>query len=139
MADAQSFDHTAVVEEKAVMDVSAAIQRVFKDALVHDGLKIGIREVVKTIESKEAKMCVMSEACSEDAYKQLITALCKEKGVPLFTVPNDSKELGQWAGLYKMDKEGNPRKIIGASSVAVVDFGEESAEKEFLLSQKPSE
>ncbi|CAD2086074.1 40S ribosomal protein S12, putative [Plasmodium vinckei brucechwatti] len=136
MADAESVENNVVVEEKAVFDNITAIQKVIKNALVHDGLKIGIREVIKSIESKEAKVCFLSNVCSEPAYKKLVTALCAEKQIPLFMIDNDSKDLGQWSGLFKVDKEGNARKIIGASSVAVIDFGEESAERDFLMSQK---
>ncbi|CAD2086087.1 40S ribosomal protein S12, putative [Plasmodium chabaudi chabaudi] len=138
MADAESVENNVVVEEKAVFDNITAIQKVIKNALVHDGLKIGIREVIKSIESKEAKVCFLSNVCSEPAYKKLVTALCAEKQIPLFMIDNDSKDLGQWSGLFKVDKEGNARKIIGASSVAVIDFGEESAERDFLMSQKPT-
>ncbi|CRG99857.1 40S ribosomal protein S12, putative [Plasmodium relictum] len=135
MTDVESVDNNVVVEEKAVLDNTTAIQKVIKNAHVHDGLKVGIREVIKAIESKEAKVCFLSSVCSEPAYKKLITALCAEKNIPLFLVQNDSKDLGHWAGLYKLDKDGNARKIIGASSVAIVDFGEDSAEREFLMSQ----
>ncbi|CXI00504.1 40S ribosomal protein S12, putative [Plasmodium berghei] len=138
MADAESVDNNVVIEEKAVFDNVTAIQKVIKNALVHDGLKIGIREVIKSIESKEAKVCFLSNVCSEPAYKKLVTALCAEKQIPLFMIDNDSKDLGQWSGLFKVDKEGNARKIIGASSVAIIDFGEESAERDFLMSQKPT-
>ncbi|KMZ99879.1 hypothetical protein PVNG_06540 [Plasmodium vivax North Korean] len=51
-------------------------------------------------------------------------------------VENDSKDLGQWVGLFKLDKEGNARKIIGASSVSIIDFGEESAERDYLMQQQ---
>ncbi|SOV73877.1 40S ribosomal protein S12, putative [Plasmodium sp. gorilla clade G3] len=135
MSDVESVDNNVVVEEKAVFDNVTAIQKVIKNAHVHDGLKIGIREVIKSIESQEAKVCFLSDVCSEPAYKKLVTTLCAEKNIPLFMVQNDSKDLGHWAGLFKLDNEGNARKIIGASSVAVVDFGEDSAEKDFLLSQ----
>lgn len=137
MADIDSIDANVVVEQNEVLDTAAAIQKVLKYAQVHDGIRIGIREVIKAIESNEAKMCVLSDSCSEPAYKKLVIALAKEKNIPLFTIANDSKDLGHWAGLYKLDQEGNARKIVGASSVAVVDFGEESNARDFLLKQKP--
>jgi len=31
-----------------------------------------------------------------------------------------------WAGLCKIDREGNPRKVVGCSCVVVRDYGEES-------------
>lgn len=39
---------------------------------------------------------------------------------------SDGKQLGEWAGLAKVDKEGNARKVVGASCVVVTAFGEES-------------
>lgn len=43
-------------------------------------------------------MCVLNEACEEEAYKKLVVALCGEHGIPLIQVP-DGKMLGEWAGL----------------------------------------
>ena len=43
---------------------------------------------------------------------------------------SDNKELGQWAGLCKVDKDGNPRKVVGASCVAITDYGPPSGLRE---------
>ena len=43
-------------------------------------------------------MCVLNEACEEEAYKKLVVALCGEHDIPLIKVP-DGKMLGEWAGL----------------------------------------
>lgn len=43
-------------------------------------------------------MCVLNEACEEDAYKKLVVALCSEHKIPLIKVP-DGKMLGEWVGL----------------------------------------
>merc|ERR1712224_798664 len=64
-------------------------------------------------------------------YKKLVQALCAEHAVPLVEV-SYNKELGQWAGLCKVDKDGNPRKVVGASCVCITDYGEESAGLTFL-------
>ena len=55
---------------------------------------------------------------------KLVEALCAEHGVDLMKV-SDGKELGEWAGLCKIDKEGAARKVVGASCVVVTNFGEE--------------
>lgn len=43
-------------------------------------------------------MCVLNEACEEEAYKKLVKALCGEHSIPLIQV-GDGKLLGEWAGL----------------------------------------
>ncbi len=76
-------------------------------------------------------MVFLSDSCDEPAYKKLVKALCLEKSVPYVEVPN-SKKLGEWAGLCKIDKDGNARKVVGASCVVVFDYGDESAGLNFL-------
>ena len=44
--------------------------------------------------------------------------------VHLIRVPQ-AVQLGEWAGLCKIDKEGAARKVVGASCVVVTNFGEE--------------
>merc|ERR1719364_119588 len=96
-------------EEEEITDLISAIKKVLKNAQV----------------------CFLAENCSEPAYKKLVQALCAEHAVPLVEV-SDNKELGQWAGLCKVDKDGNPRKVVGASCVCITDYGEESAGLTFL-------
>lgn len=58
-------------------------------------------------------------------YEKLVRALCSEHDIPLLDV-DDSKKLGEWAGLCKIDKEGKARKVVGCSCVVVKDFGKDS-------------
>ena len=58
--------------------------------------------------------------------------MCKEHAIPLIKV-QDAKKLGEWVGLCKMDREGNPRKVVGCSCVVVKDFGVESAALNVVL------
>merc|ERR1712054_495271 len=62
----------------------------------------------------------------------LVTALCQEHKIPLIKVP-DGKQLGEWAGLCVLDREGNARKVVNCSCVVVKDWGEESQERSVLL------
>merc|ERR1712154_440183 len=39
---------------------------------------------------------------------------------------DDSKKLGEWAGLCKIDKEGKARKVNGCGVVVVKDYGKET-------------
>merc|ERR1711918_80892 len=95
-----------------------AVERVCKNALAADGLVRGLHEAAKVIDAGKAQMVFLSDSCDEPAYKKLVKALCLEKSVPYVEVPN-SKKLGEWAGLCKIDKDGNARKVVGASCVVV--------------------
>merc|ERR1712150_294261 len=57
-----------------------------------------------------------------EACKQVIIGLCKEANIPCVEV-EDAKELGRWAGLCKLDMEGNAKNIVNAGVVCVTDFG----------------
>ena len=123
---------------------------VLRIALIHDGLARGLREASKALDRRQAHMCVLNEACEEEAYKKLVVALCGEHKIPLIKVP-DGKQLGEWAGLCKysecvlmstfewlmivgqIDREGNARKVVNCSCVVVKDWGEESQERSILL------
>lgn len=80
------------------MSVLEALKGVLKLALIHDGLARGLREASKALDRRQAHMCVLNEACEEEAYKKLVVALCSEHKIPLIKVP-DGKQLGEWAGL----------------------------------------
>ncbi|PQE22211.1 40S ribosomal S12 protein [Rutstroemia sp. NJR-2017a WRK4] len=118
--------------EKGQMSVIDALKGVLRLALMHDGLARGLREASKALDRRQAHMCVLNEACEEEAYKKLVVALCSEHKIPLIKVP-DGKQLGEWAGLCVLDREGNARKVVNCSCVVVKDWGEESQERTLLL------
>ncbi len=103
-----------------------------KNALVHDGLARGLRECAKALDKRQAHLCVLVETCTEAEYIKLIEALCAEHKINLIKV-GDAKVLGTWAGLCKIDREGNPRKIVGCTCVVVKDYGVESEGMHVLL------
>ncbi|KNC86925.1 40S ribosomal protein S12 [Sphaeroforma arctica JP610] len=111
-----------VVVETEKMDVMTALQTVLKNALIHDGLARGLHECAKALDRREAHLCVLAESCDEPAYKTLVEALCAEHKINLIKI-DDNKKLGEWAGLCKIDREGNARKVVGASCVVVKDYG----------------
>ncbi|KAG7535951.1 hypothetical protein FFLO_03549 [Filobasidium floriforme] len=117
---------------KGAMSVEDALQEVLKNALVHDGLARGLRECAKALDKRQAHLCVLVETCTEAEYLKLIEALCAEHNINLIKV-SDAKVLGQWSGLAKIDREGNPRKIVGCSCVVVKDYGQESEGLNVLL------
>jgi len=100
-------------------------QQVLKNALVHDGLARGLRECTKALDKRAAHLCVLVETCTEAEYIKLIEALCAEHKINIIKV-SDAKQLGTWAGLCKIDREGNPRKVVGCTCVVVTEYGVES-------------
>jgi small subunit ribosomal protein S12e len=96
------------------------------------GLVKGLNEVCKALDRKQALLCVLAENCDDPKYKKLITALAKSNGVPVITVESRD-EIGVWLGHCKYDKEGLPRKAKGTSSVAIVDYGEETEALSFVI------
>ena len=84
---------------------------------------------------RQAHLAVLVESCTESEYIKLVEALCAEHNINLIKVA-DAKKLGEWAGLCKIDREGNARKVVGCSCVAVTDFGEESEAMNVLLDCK---
>ncbi|KAI8640843.1 50S ribosomal protein L30e-like protein, partial [Parasitella parasitica] len=135
-------DHEEVIDTQEVevatgatsgqMSVEDALQEVLRRALVHDGLARGLKEAVKALDRRQAHLAVLCESCTESEYIKLVEALCAEHNINLIKV-SDAKKLGEWAGLCKIDREGNARKVVGCSCVAVTDFGEESEAMNVLL------
>jgi small subunit ribosomal protein S12e len=82
--------------------------------------------------SRQAHLAVLAESCDSKPYNQLIEALCAEHNINLIKIA-DGKTLGEWAGLCVLDREGNARKVVGASCVVVKDYGEESEALSVLL------
>ncbi|RDW89480.1 hypothetical protein BP6252_01512 [Coleophoma cylindrospora] len=132
VAEADEVEVSGDAANNGQLSVLDALKGVLKLALMHDGLARGLREASKALDRRQAHMCVLNEACEEEAYKKLVVALCSEHKIPLIKVP-DGKQLGEWAGLCVLDREGNARKVVNCSCVVVKDWGEESQERSVLL------
>jgi len=103
-----------------------------KKSLIHNGLARGLHECAKALDKRQAHLCVLAANCTEPAYIRLVEALCAEHNINLIKVP-ESKQLGEWVGLCKLDKEAKPRKVVGCSCVVVKDYGEESDSLNVIL------
>lgn len=113
------------------MDLETALREVLKSALIQDGLSRGLHETTKALDKRQALLCILAENCDEPTYKKLIQALCQEHQIPLLTVP-DNMQLGKYAGLCKLDAEGNERKVVRCSSVVVRDWGNQGPAHDFI-------
>lgn len=117
------------VQEMSVLD---ALKEVLKKAMIHGGLRRGLREVAKALDSRQAKLCCLAKDCDNAEYSRLVRALCDDSGVHLLMV-DEGKQLGEWAGLCKIDAEGNAVKVVRCSAAAVVEFGEDTHALAVLL------
>ncbi|VDK74010.1 unnamed protein product [Litomosoides sigmodontis] len=128
-AQIPSTEPTVMVDEK--LDVKTALRRALKSAIVMDGVAKGLHEAAKALDKRQAYFCVLAENCDEPMYTKLVEALCNEHQIPLVKI-KDKKQLGEWIGLCKYDKEGKARKVVGCSCVVVRDYGQDDAARAFL-------
>jgi small subunit ribosomal protein S12e len=122
----------APVEEDKKMDPMDALKEVLKTSLHHDGLSRGLREVVKSLDRRDAHLCVLSKSCDEPGYVKLVQAMCKQNQIPLLSC-EDSKTLGIWVGLCSFDEDGEPEKVVNCSSCVVRKWGQETPARAVLL------
>jgi len=111
--------------EESEGNVIDSLKEVLKKALIYDGLRRGIHECVKALDSGKARLCILSTNCENKEYQKLIQALCNESGVHLI-MADSGKEIGEWVGLAKFSKDGTLKKAVRCSVAVVTDFGEES-------------
>ena len=127
-------EEVVVEEQSGAITIEDALKVVLITSLVHDGLARGLREASKALSKREAQLCVLCDSVTEESIIKLVEALCNEpeEKIPLIKV-SDAKLLGEWAGLCQLDREGNARKVVGASCVVVKNWGADSDERNILL------
>eukprot|EP00727_Mastigamoeba_balamuthi_P006677 m51a1_g263 putative 40S ribosomal protein S12e (168) ;mRNA; r:231886-232389 len=113
------------------LDLRSALREVLRKALVYDQLARGLHECAKALDRGKATLCVLAADCEEEPYVRLVEALCGARGINLVKVP-EAKQLGEWAGLCKIDKEGVARKVVSCSCVVVREVKEGDAAAQFL-------
>merc|ERR1711937_1042855 len=105
--------------EVAEMSVLDALRDVLKRALIHGGLKRGLREVAKALDSRTAKLCCLAKDC--------------DKGGVSLVMVDEGKQLGEWAGLCKINEEGEATSVVRCSAACVTEFGEDTRALSVLL------
>ena len=96
-----------------------------RGALAGGGFPIDLPQAVALAKLAQLMKLQAQPASLPLAYTKLVEALCAEHGINLMKV-SDGKQLGEWAGLAKVDKEGETKKVVGCSCVVVKEWGEES-------------
>ena len=126
--------------QEVPLNRETAIQKALKVALTRGTVVKGISEVLKALEAQKVKVVFLAENCDNDQYKQTITALAKERKVPVLTVDTwenlkDYCRLGLLSSTIKEidKKKGKEGKIKPrCSSAAILDWGEETDAKKYL-------
>jgi small subunit ribosomal protein S12e len=121
-----------VVVDVSEMSVQDALKDVLKKALIHDGLSRGLHECARALDRGSARLCCLAKDCENPEYLRLVRALCEERTVHLIMV-DTRQQLGQWAGLCKIDPEGEATKVVPCSCAVVTDYGEQSQALTVLL------
>jgi len=99
----------ANIEQEDIQNV--VVQQIANRNAVH-----GLRTCTKLIAQGQAEVCLLAKDVTEKEYKNLIEAITRENKTALINV--DSKEtLGTWAGLAKIDEEG---EVVKARSTGVL-------------------
>jgi small subunit ribosomal protein S12e len=91
----------------------------------------GLNEVARGLEKRNAVCAFLANDVTEDQYKKLIEALCRDANIPLVKV-DSAVTLGEWVGLCKYDEEGEARKVVKCGCVAISSWpamGGEATEK----------
>lgn len=136
----EDVEVSATAAAPGELTIEDAIQGVLRNALLANGLARGLREAVKALCSGQAQVCILCDSVTEGSYLKLIEALCNEpeRSIPLVKV-SDAKKLGEWVGLFQLDRDGQPRKVVGCSCVVIKDWGVDSDERTALLNYFESE
>ena len=120
------------LEDYVPKSTSEAIRVVLRKSLEVNGLIRGLSEVARSLDRRSSHLCILAEDCDDAEYKKLIDALCKQNHIDLVMVQERAK-LAEWAGLCKMDRAGNVKKVYKCSCVAIRDFGVRSRSLDVLL------
>eukprot|EP01053_Blabericola_migrator_P005882 Blabericola_migrator_1__5881@NODE_2979_length_2143_cov_132_835260_g1865_i0_p2_GENE_NODE_2979_length_2143_cov_132_835260_g1865_i0NODE_2979_length_2143_cov_132_835260_g1865_i0_p2_ORF_typecomplete_len154_score40_84Ribosomal_L7Ae/PF01248_26/2_3e15PELOTA_1/PF15608_6/0_013Enolase_C/PF00113_22/0_049PucR/PF07905_11/0_12SpoU_sub_bind/PF08032_12/0_17_NODE_2979_length_2143_cov_132_835260_g1865_i0130591 len=117
--------------DEPVTNLEDAIEKSLKFAAIDNGIKVGVSQVMRAMEAERAHCVFLAANVEEKSISKAVTLLAESKKVPVIEVP-DSKELGRWAGLCKIDREGQARKIVPASCVAITNYAMASPAFEYL-------
>eukprot|EP00766_Chilomastix_caulleryi_P000178 gnl/Chilomastix_caulleri/117.p1 GENE.gnl/Chilomastix_caulleri/117~~gnl/Chilomastix_caulleri/117.p1 ORF type:complete len:172 (-),score=63.02 gnl/Chilomastix_caulleri/117:68-508(-) len=117
----------AVTVAAKSFEMKEAIVKILKDAAIGGGVVRGLRQVVKALEQKEAKVVVLATDCDNNSYVALIKGLCEESGATLISDCLTGDVLGKVTGAFKTKPDSS---VSGkhCSSAAITHFGPDSQE-----------
>lgn len=137
-----SEEEVGQMEQNVAVEMTRdlAIQQVLEKALKRGCIVKGLNEVVKALEARKVKWVFLADDCDENNYRNLVTALANQNGVPVIGVSSwvslkdgchiglNSEKIKQVAEAKSKEPKIKPR----CSSCAIIDFGEETEGFNFL-------
>ena len=78
----------------SAQSIENSIQSVIKEALLENGAIVCLTQACKAINAQKAHLCILFKDINNKEYKNLVTALCKDKKVPLIE-HSDPKKIGR--------------------------------------------
>lgn len=122
----------AAIVQPGEPNIQDAVKEVLKKARIHDGLARGLHEATKALDRGKVVMCFLAKNCEVEQYSRLIEALCKQHNIRLMRV-TDKAQLGEWAGLCRLGKDGKAKKIVNCNCVVVTDVGVETQSLDLVM------
>jgi len=107
------------------MDPSLAIQQTIQERKAANQTRCGFNESRRKIENSEAVLCFLASNCDNQNYVKTIEALCRDRSTPIIKIESNEL-LGKWAGLCKLDEEGEVKKMVKCSCLVLTKWGRES-------------
>ena len=111
------------------MDADAAksaVSQLIKESNAQKKIARGFNESRRELEKHTAALVILAENIDDKQYVDVIKALAGEAQCPLIE-KYSREELGQWAGLCKIDQNtGEPTKIVRTSSIILKSWPRDS-------------
>jgi len=100
-----------------------------------EGMKVGLRQVTKSLIGGRSKLIIMSSAINNKTMKDLIEGLASQyNNVPIYKV-GSHEDISDYIGLSKKDETGKIKKRMKCAVISIDDFGEQTQGKRIIFSK----
>ncbi|XP_063141172.1 small ribosomal subunit protein eS12-like [Rattus norvegicus] len=106
-------------------------QQILENTLIYYGLPCGSAKAAKDSDKGQAHHCVLASSCEKPVYVKRGEALCAQHRITLIKL-DDSKRLGEWVCLCRIDQGGTYCNVVDCSCIVVKDYGKASQAKNII-------